>query len=313
MRRWLLGKDDAVVESAFPVAEERTLWCTERGQVLSGLHDRSVFEMNAERARELARERQKSPKTGETLAATVRQALALRPRPSRSRLVEVGRLPWNKLELRKLTIETENGMRIPVLQLARPDVADASEAPLVLFVGGDRKALLAPEGIATREANAGRRVVLADLRGTGETAPTGSTSRGLGAFGADWQEAFLGLHLNRPLIGQRVEDILSLLDTMAPAPRGEVHLLGIGSAGPVALHAAFLDRRITRLSLDRIGSSWSDVASVASTKGELANVVPGVLKSYDLPDLEKALPASPSPIEPGRAGRQEIGPIRSMT
>jgi hypothetical protein len=261
-----------------------------------------VFDLNAERAKELAQERTRSPKTGEALVTAVRQALALRPMTNRPKPVEVGRLELNRLELRKLTVETESGMTIPLLQLARPDIANASDAPLALFVGGERKALLAPEGYAARQANAGRRVVLADLRGTGETAPT---PRGLGAFGADWQEAFLGLHLSRPLIGQRVDDILLLIDMLAP--KGGVHLLGIGSAVPVALHAAFLDRRITELSLNRVGPSWSDVASNASTKGELANVIPGVLKLYDLPDLEKALPAIPSPIEQGEPADKKSG------
>jgi hypothetical protein len=61
------------------------------------------------------------------------------------------------------------------------------------------------------------------------------------------------------------------------------------------LHAAALDPKISKLTLERSVTSWSAVASVPSTKGELANVIPGVLKKYDLPELAQAL--RPRPVQ----------------
>ncbi len=57
MRRWLLKIDDAPVEDDFPIAKDEELQCTRTGQVLAEFHDQSVFDLNAERARDLAAQR----------------------------------------------------------------------------------------------------------------------------------------------------------------------------------------------------------------------------------------------------------------
>src|SRR5205085_11356947 len=112
-------------------------------------------------------------------------------------------------------------------------------------------------------------------RGSGETAPEGKSPVGI-----DWKEAFLGIHLNRPLLGQRVRDVLSVNEGMG----GACHLAASGAAGPVALHAAALDPRIPEVTIERSILSWSSVVKTPITQNQLANVVPGALEFYDLPD-----------------------------
>ncbi len=58
MRRWLLGKDDAPSEGDIAVVDDAALQCTRTGQVLSDFHGKSVFDLNAEREAELARQRE---------------------------------------------------------------------------------------------------------------------------------------------------------------------------------------------------------------------------------------------------------------
>src|SRR5262249_11202251 len=62
-------------------------------------------------------------------------------------------------------------------------------------------------------------------------------------------------------------------------------VVGVGTAGPVALHAAALDSRIKQVTLEKSLVSWSGVARTPVTYNQLTNVVPGALKIYDLPDL----------------------------
>ena len=57
MRRWLLRKDDAPSEGDIAVAADAELQCTRTGQVLSEFHGKSVFDLNADRATELSRQR----------------------------------------------------------------------------------------------------------------------------------------------------------------------------------------------------------------------------------------------------------------
>jgi hypothetical protein len=123
-------------------------------------------------------------------------------------------------------------------------------------------------------------VVALDLRGFGETAPEGKSP-----FGVDVREGFLGILLNRPLLGQRVLDVLSVNEGMG----GECVLAASGAAAPVALHAAALDGRIPEVTLEKGILSWSAVVKARVTANQLASVVPGALEAYDLPDLAAAI------------------------
>ncbi len=51
MKRWLLKQDEAVDEPDFPISTDAELQCTRTGQVLTEFKDRSVFDLNIERAR----------------------------------------------------------------------------------------------------------------------------------------------------------------------------------------------------------------------------------------------------------------------
>ncbi len=101
------------------------------------------------------------------------------------------------------------------------------------------------------------------------------------------------MHLGRPLLGQRVGDLLAVLAALAGEAPAGFDLVARGAAGPIALHAAALEPRVVILHLDGSVTSWSDVARTPLTKDQLANVVPGVLASYDLPDLAAALAPRP--------------------
>jgi hypothetical protein len=139
----------------------------------------------------------------------------------------------------------------------------------------------------------GERVLAMDLRGMGETAPGAPPKGRPNFFGVDIKEAFLGLHLNRPLLGQRLDDLLCILHSR---PEKDAHLVGVESAGPIALHAVFLEPRIRKLTLVRSLVSWSNVVENPMSHNQLANVVPGVLEHYDLPYLEATLATAGFPL-----------------
>ena len=123
--------------------------------------------------------------------------------------------------------------------------------------------------------------VAVDLRGYGESAPEGKAQ----PFGADWKEAFLSLHLNRPLLHQRARDV-----RMANAALGRGwSVTATGKAVPAALYAAAHDKGIPELTLEGGIVSWDSVLRHPATVLELSNVIPGVLAHYDLPDLAAAM------------------------
>jgi hypothetical protein len=73
----------------------------------------------------------------------------------------------------------------------------------------------------------------------------------------------------------RVRDLLAVVGRLAEDGREEVGLIGVGSAGPIVLHAAALDGRIRRVRLERSLLSWTDVATTPIGRNQLTNVVPG--------------------------------------
>jgi hypothetical protein len=68
-----------------------------------------------------------------------------------------------------------------------------------------------------------------------------------------------------------------------------LEIVGIGSAGPIALHAAALDDRFKEVTIERSVVSWSAVVQSPISVNQLTNVVPGALIVYDLPDLAATL------------------------
>lgn len=295
MRRWLLGIDDAPVEGDFPIAKDAALQCTRTGQVLEDFKGKSVFDLNAERERELARQR--AGRSSAEMLKDVERLLGLRRPIPAARAREAGSLKRDGYQIRKLVFETEPGIQAPGLLFEK---GAEDRGSLTVYLHGEGKAAAAgPGGPLEGLVRAGRRVLALDLRGFGETAPGTPPAKQPSLFGVDYTEAYLALHLDRPLLGQRVHDVLAVLDGLAADARDGVHLVGVGAAGPVALHAAALDPRVKGLTLEGSLVSWSAVVRTPVSHNQLTNVVPGALASYDLPELAAAL--APRPLTVRRA------------
>ena len=90
----------------------------------------------------------------------------------------------------------------------------------------------------------GRRVVLADLRGMGRRLRiVGRGEAPDSPLGQRVKEAFLSLHIGRPLLGQRVIDLLVLLESLNP--RQATRYDRIRARSPPVRRLAALARRGT--------------------------------------------------------------------
>lgn len=288
MRRWLLGKDEPVTEPDFTVAKDADLHCTRTGQVLEDLKGRSVFDLNAERMKELAGDRAKfAERPAEDRLKEVRRLLALPERiPAAKLLTDRSEIRRDGYTIYRKSFETEPGIVVPVLWF-QPEKEANNET--ILYISSRGKATdAAVGGPIEKLVKEGHRVIALDLRGWGETAPSDPPANKADYWGPDWKEAFLGLHLGRPLLGQRVHDLLSMVEYLSARPeRGSTkyRVIGIGAAGPVVLHAAALHPDLTAVELHKATLSWSSVVRTPGSHAQLASMVPGTLKAYDLPDL----------------------------
>jgi cephalosporin-C deacetylase-like acetyl esterase len=285
MRRWLLGIDDAPVEKDGPVFTDAELQCTRSGQVLEDFKGVSCFHLNAKAADALAAERAKFPQRPE--AERLKEIRRLLDLPAKVGPAKLLRQKIHYLEDRlsthKVIFETEPGVLIPGLRFKHVQ----PKGPLVLYLP-DRG--LPHDGKLPKEleeiyAKNHQEVLIVELRGLGETSPAPLPAK-MPYFGVDFKESFLAMHLNRPLLGQRVLDVLAILGAVG---RDEVHVFGFGVTGPVALHAAALEPSIKQVTLESSLVSWSNVAHTPASVNQLSSVVPGVLKAYDLPELAATL------------------------
>ena len=291
MRRWLSHKDDAQVEGEFPIFTDPQLQCTRTGQALDDFKGRSAFDLSREKANELVAQRAafQAGHSREEWVQEVRRLIGLPESPAAVHPVEVSRLQRDGMTIRKLTFETTPGILVPGLWY---EPAAGSDKVLTLVIHGRGKQAVANAGgILESEAQAGRRALALDLRGIGETAPGEPATNKL--LGTDPREAFLALHLSRPLLGQRVADVLAVVGGLIEEGVSEIRLTGMGAAGPVALHAALLEPRLAALGLNGCVVSWTDVVHTPLAVNQLTNVVPNALAVYDLPDLAAALAPRP--------------------
>jgi hypothetical protein len=140
---------------------------------------------------------------------------------------------------------------------------------------------------------AGEVVALVEPR-HGRDRPESPDSGTRGVLRRGREEAFLALHLARPLLGQRVFDVLQALRALESGRTASTSSGRPG--GPIALHAAALDDRIKSVEIERSPVSWTAVAAAPVSRDQLSGVVPGGLESYDLPDLAALLAPRPLTI-----------------
>jgi cephalosporin-C deacetylase-like acetyl esterase len=287
MRRWLLKVDDAPAEGKIAVAKGSELRCTRTGQVLEEFKGKSVFALNAEREAELAKGRAKA-RDRDALLKDVARLAGVRLPVAAAKMTEAGEVKRDGYRIRKLVFETEPGVKVPGL------LFDTGRGPLVIYAdGAGKSAAAASGGPIEKLVRDGARVLALDLRGMGETAPGKPAAGKPNYFGADYFEAFVALSLDRPLHGQRVTDLLAVVATVADES-DDIRLFGVGSAGLAALHAAALEPRVKRLTLEGALVSWSAVVRTPVSHDQLTNVVPAALAVYDLPDL--AALVAPRPL-----------------
>ncbi|MEA2063387.1 MAG: metalloendopeptidase, partial [Gemmatimonadota bacterium] len=306
MRRWFLNDNEVVVEpDSLIIQKDEDLWVTGTGQVGSNWKNVvNVAELNLERARQLSSEREKFRKehTRDEYLAEIKRLIGIRDRRCKPVAKSAGTIQRKGYCIEKIVIHRKGEVPVPGL-LFLPE-GKPGRLPAVLYVDGRGKSAAAgPDGPIARLVSEGRVVLAIDVRGFGETAddPEGVNRFGLRRnakkyWNNEYGNAFDAIVLGRPLLGQRVEDILAAFDVLAARKDvnpGSINLTGIGHAGPVALHAAALDSRIAGVTIQKSIKSWVEVVAAPLSHDNLTHVVPFALTRYDLPDLVQAI--SPGP------------------
>ncbi|UOQ74182.1 alpha/beta hydrolase family protein [Hymenobacter cellulosilyticus] len=292
-RRWLYQDNQPVQEGSLATLKPEELWSIRTGQVSTAYKDEVLLpQRNLVRAAELARHRPKAD-AQHNLPALIREQLRLPAQLDAPVAVEWKGEVQTKgnVTLRKLIIRREGEVPLPAL-LALP----AGEAPVtkvVLWLPERGKRTLADSTALLQSClQQNCAVLLADLRGLGETAdPEQFNDKKF--YNSEYRNALLALHTGQPLLGQRVVDVFMALRFLAQTPRlqpAPVELYATGRAALVAQHAALLAPRISGVWLGPgTITSFTQVLAQPTAKDWYSLVLPGVLLRYDLPDLTTAL------------------------
>lgn len=188
----------------------------------------------------------------------------------------------------KFQLIREGEMPVPCI-LVMPSAANA-DSPVELRLQEDGKGTYLNEYThITAALTEGKILLLADLRGLGETADPAFYNDAK-YWNREYRNAMISMHVGRPIMGQRVVDIMTLLDFCSEHEllRGRsVKVYADGVYGPVVIHAAYLDERIAGAELTRSVKTWKDYVVNPMQRDMYSNVLYGVLKYYDLPDLIK--------------------------
>ena len=278
--RWLKGTDETRQEPEVVPASEEELYCTPTGQVATSLGGETVFSLNRQRAQ--------SFKRGAISPDQVSRLISY-AKPDAPPIVRpLGTLTRAGYRIEKLVYESEAGIIVPSL-LFIPD--GTGRRPGILYVHGRGKAA----GIADIESlvRSGNVVLAIDARGMGETSVF-ATSSGADSprYFGDYASTMTTLLTGGTLVGMRARDISRGVDVLSArdeVDRGRIYGAGVEGGGVPMLHAAVLDDRIRKLALDRVLVSYQAVVDNKVHRGVFEDVIPGVLRSYDLPDLARLI------------------------
>ncbi len=293
MRRWLAGIDQSVAEKEMKYWKETELHCTPRGQVLLEPGERSVYDLNAERAAALASQRRALWKGGPPagLRDEIRQRIGARPLadlPNRTART-VDSVPQDGYRIDRLVLEAKEQLPLPCLRF----VPDKPTGAAALVLDGDGKAAQAGSQpdvptIAQQLVRQGTVVLAVDLSGLGET----SVGQPSPTLSAEWKEASLAYLMGRSLVGFRAQEVLAAarwaIGEQRP-PGGKILLVARGRAVVASLHAAALEPDLfAECRFENGLDSWHAIAGKPCGE-HLADVVHAALASYDLCDLRTLL------------------------
>jgi pimeloyl-ACP methyl ester carboxylesterase len=307
------GVDASSPEGALVLEKPEALRCTPTGQVSDLAGVQCVPALTAARSRELAAAR--GTPSGEDLRRRVATLLRLPERhgPPDYRVLR----PWTargyaRPHANQFVLETDPRYGAQPLVTKLEDEWRTSR-PLR---GGPQALLYLPHLSSDQELREDDRIrelevansafFACDYRGIGESRPdTCRPDAFFGMYGSDYNYAAHATMLGESVVAWRVHDVLSTLDWMASFGFDHVHLVAQGWGTLPGALAALLDERVRQVTLIHAPASYSELAEAPMQDWPFSAMLPGVLQSFDLPDVYQALAVRGlQMIQPqGRAGQ----------
>jgi hypothetical protein len=274
--RWLKGTSQPLGEEPLVQAEtEETLFVSANGSVVQSFHGETPFTLN--RKRTLS----KTPADLATLLAVDRPPAATSP-------ITVGRASYHQTLVDAVEFPAAPKVWVPAW-LYQPKAAGPAKALVIVLDPGGRNAWHENE-LYNRMAAEGYIVCAPDLRGIGDMTPEfgRGAARHASPHNSEEDYAWSSLILGKPLAGQRVTDILSIVRGLRA--RGQrIIVAARGILTVPAQFAAALEPAIDSLYLADGLISFRSIVETETYKYAFGNFVPNLLAHTDLPELTASL------------------------
>ena len=284
--KWLKGSGRNISGEPTTAPEpDAALWAGPTGNAVRDFASRAPFDLVQERAASI-----RTPDKLEGIEPLL--GIARPPRGLPAKVLR--RVPSGAVDVEAIEVASADRVRVPVWRYASRKAGPT----LLLLEERGRGAHWGEGDLYERLAAAGFTVCAADVRGIGDLRP--EVGRGAPGYTLphDTEEEFAwaSLILGKPLLGQRVTDILALVEALKDG-RGVV-LAANGKLTVPALFAAALTRDVAHVYLAGGLASLRSVVETEDSHEPLSNLAFNLLAHTDLPQLAAAV--APRRVTMGR-------------
>jgi hypothetical protein len=277
--RWLKGETKTIEEEPDSTMEpESALFVAPSGSVVRSFHSETPFSMN--RKRTVVR----SPARLDTLLAL--------DRPPKAPMATLSRASFRDARIEVVEFAAAPGVWVPAW-LFLPKQPEAIKSVVITLEPSGRTSWHENQ-LYDQLAAAGAAVCAPDLRGIGDLTPEFGrhSARNAREHANDEMWAWSSLVLGKPLAGQRVTDLLAVVQGLRARPdlKGKSLVLAARGFPTVpALFAAALEPEIDHLYLAGGLVSFQSIVDTEDYDHPFGNFVPNLLLHTDLPKLAASL------------------------
>ena len=277
--RWLKHETAPVAQEPPTAPEtERELFVSSSGSVVQSLESETPFLLNRKRA--VVRK-----------PAPLDRILRL-DRPAAAAARTLSRASFAQARIEAIEFASAHGVWIPAW-LFQPVQAGASKAAIVVLEPSGRSAWHEGE-LYDRLARSGFTVCAPDLRGIGDVTPEFSraAARHARPHNSDEHWGWASLILGKPMAGQRVTDLLAIVEGLRARQELAGKPLFVAARDFLtvpALFAAAVQPHISALYLAGGLVSFTDVVETENYRHPFGNFVPDLLLHTDLPELAASM------------------------
>jgi len=272
---------------------------TPTGQVATSYPNvETVHSLNLKRYRSLPKP---GPLGGEGLRAAIREVTQSSARPA----ARESKLSSASVEERDLPdLDTQQGVYLHHVTLhSEPGVDLEGEIARKHAAGIHPAVLLLTNAASMPQNNAAHQELTAEMERLAENgnivlaltprpSPPGTEETKSPILGPFYLTELRAELTGKTLMGMRIDDTIRAVDYLASRPDVDARRItadASGHLGLVLLHAAVLDARLSHITVDHVLSSYRSLVEAPMPVGAPEDILPGVVRRYDLPELRRSL------------------------